>query len=249
MSESTIFNQLNTMRLRGFATGLREQIQGASHFDDMNFLERLGFLLQREMDYRQLLKTQFLRGKAKLKLNATVEAIDFSQSSRLNKAEILRLSSCEFIRKFQNLLITGPTGVGKTFLGCALADRALQNGIPTRYIRASLLYQELKEARQQDRYQKKLQEFMRVEFLILDDFGLEPLNHQQAIDLLEIMDQKVHRGSVAILTQISLSLWPKIIPEAALAEAILDRFIHTAIQIPMKGESMRKLSSSNSISS
>jgi DNA replication protein DnaC len=246
MSESsTIFNQLNSMRLRGFSAGLKEQLQSQSHFEDMNFLERLGFLLQSETDYRQLQKTMFLRGKAKLKLAATIEALDFTHANRLNKAEILRLASCDFIRKFQNLLITGPTGVGKTFLGCALAERALQNGIPTRYIRASLLYQELKEARQQDKYQKKLQEFSRVEFLILDDFGLEPLNHQQAIDLLEIMDQKVHRGSVAILTQMSLSIWTKIIQEAALAEAILDRFIHTAIQIQMKGESMRKICTSN----
>ncbi len=241
MSETILFNQLNALRMRGFAAGLREQLQARGHFEEMSFLERLNFLVQREMDARQMLKTQFLRGKARLKLNAAVESLDFTHSGRMNKAEILRLATCDFIRKSQNLLITGPTGVGKTYLGCALAERALQNGISTRYIRASLLYQELKEARQQDRYQKKLQEFSKVQFLLLDDFGLEALNHQQAIDLLEIMDQKVQKGSVAILTQISLNIWSQIIQEAALAEAILDRFIHTAIQIPMKGESMRKL--------
>jgi DNA replication protein DnaC len=242
MSEFNVLqNQLQQMRLRGFLQALLEQRQTPHHYLDMDFEQRLSFLVQREMDLRQQRRAELLKSQAHLRQSASLEALDFTQPGRLNKQEILRLSTCDFIEKGQNLLIGGPTGVGKTYLACALADCAVRKGIKTRYVRASLLYQELQEARNKDGYRKKLAEYARVQFLLIDDFGLEKLHRQEALDLLEIMDEKTQNGSVALITQISMNIWDTLIDEPALSEAILDRFIHTAVQVYMKGESMRKV--------
>lgn len=246
MSEqANLLNQLQKLRLHGLMQALKEQIEMPSHYLEMDFEERLGYLLQREVEERQQKRVRVLKSLARLRLSASMESLDFTQPGRLNRQEILRLGSCEFIRRNQNLLITGPTGVGKTYLATAFAERAIQNGIMTRYVRASLLYQEFLEARNRGMYRKKLQEYQRIQFLLIDDFGLEKLNHQEALDFLEVMDQKTQTGSVAIITQISMSSWDKVIEEQALSEAILDRFIHTATQIHMKGESMRKITTTN----
>ena len=231
--------KLRGMKLTGMAHGLEDQLQ-MSDVESLGFEERLGLLVDREETERatRRLKTQLTR--AKLRQAACVEDIDYQARRGLDKATVASLSSCQWIAKHHNLVVTGPTGVGKTFIACALAQKACREGHSALYLRLPRLFQHLAIARGDGRYHKLLAGYNRTDVLVLDDWGLSPLNPENRRDLLEILDDRYGSRSTLITSQLPVSKWYEYLDDPTLADAILDRVVHNAHKIELKGESMRK---------
>ena len=230
---------LEKLRLFEMATGLQEQ-ESNQEYHELTFPQRLGILAERELlnqEDRQL-KTR-LR-KAKLRQQAMFEDIDFRTSRGLRKSQILELGTCKWVRNHENILITGPTGVGKTWLACALAHRACREGFTVAYHRLSKLLYELAINRGEGRYLKALKALAKVEILVLDDWGMEVMNKDQRHDLLEILEDRHGRKSTLVTSQLPTDAWHPVIGDQTLADAILDRLIHNAQILNLKGETMRK---------
>ena len=181
--------------------------------------------------------------KARLRQNAVVEDIDFRHPRGLDKVLMVSLSTCQWIRDHQNLVITGPTGVGKTYLACALSQKACRDGYSARYLRLPRLFQDLALAKGDGSYAKTLQELAKVNILLLYDFGLEALAVEQRHDLLEILEDRHGVHSTLVTSQLPVEHWHETIRDGTLADAILDRLIHNVHRISLKGESMRKTKS------
>jgi DNA replication protein DnaC len=231
--------QLNKLRLTGMATALQEQweIEG---INDMGFEERLGLLVEREAVVRETRRLQTRLRKAKLRQNACIEDINFRQPRGLDKSLVTRLADCQWVRKQQNLIITGPTGVGKSYLACAFAQKACREGLSAIYLRISRLFEDLSLAKGDGRYIKMLTTFAKTDLLVLDDYGLAKLNQEQRHDLLEILEDRHGLKSMLVTSQLPVEHWHEQIGDPTLADAILDRLIHNAHTINLKGGSMRK---------
>jgi len=208
--------------------------------DDLSFEERLGLLVDREATEREDRRLQTRLRQAKLKQNACIEDIDFKQSRGLDKPLVLDLAQCQWIKKHLNLLITGPTGVGKTWVACALAQKACREGFTSLYLRLPRLLQELPIAKGDGTYTRLMTRLAKVDVLILDDWGLSKLIAEQRRDLLEILEDRHDNRSTIVTSQLPLDQWHHIIGDPTLADAILDRLVHNAYKINLKGESMRK---------
>ena len=185
-----------------------------------------------------------LRGRAraaKLRHLATVEDVDYRTPRGLDRALFLSLASCDWIREHRHCLITGPCGVGKSWLACAFGDKACRDNLSVLYQRSSRLFAELALARGDGRYARLMRQLARVDLLILDDWGPEPLVAEQRRDLLEIVEDRYNTGSLIITSQVPIGRWYEIVGDPTLAEAILDRIVHDAHRIELKGESLRKL--------
>jgi DNA replication protein DnaC len=180
---------------------------------------------------------------AKLKINASVEDIDFKPRRGISKSVILSLASCDWIKNAQNVIITGPTGVGKTYLACALAHRACREGLTSLYTRSPRLFHDVSIARADGSYAKLMNKLARARLLIIDDLGLAPMTDHERRDLLEIIEDRNDLCSTIAVSQIPIKLWHENIGDPTIADAILDRLIHKAHKITLKGESMRKLRS------
>ncbi len=232
-------NTLEKLHLSEMSNALREQ-EGNSNYQELSFLERLGLLADQELvSQENRLLASRLR-KAKLRQQVVFEDIDLRTSRGLNRSQILELGTCSWVRNHENLLITGPTGVGKTYLACSLAHKACQEGFSVSYHRLSKLLYELAINRGEGRYLKTLKALAKVEILVLDDWGLEMLNKDQRYDLLEILEDRHGRKSTLITSQLPIDAWHSFIGDQTLADAIMDRLIHNAQILNMKGESMRR---------
>lgn len=231
--------KLHAMKLTGMAHALEEQMQ-LPEIASLSFEERLGLLVDREMTQRENRRLTTRLRKAKLRQHAAVEDIDYRHPRGLDKALMTRLCSCEWIRKHHNVLITGPTGCGKTFLACALAHKACREGYSVRYTRVPRILQELGIAKGDGRYSKLLTGFAKVDVLVLDDWGLAKLTEEHRRDLLEIFEDRHGLRSTLVAAQVPVDRWHDIIGDPTLADAILDRLIHNAYKIELKGDSMRK---------
>jgi DNA replication protein DnaC len=239
MLKQQSIDTLHRLKLLGMIAGLREQ-EGNPEFRSLDFEERLGLLIDREaLEQENRLMASRLR-KAKLRQNASIEDLDFRAARGLHRSQILDLASCAWIRAHENLLIIGPTGVGKTYLACGLAHKACREGFSSSYQRLGRLLQELAIARGEGRYLRFLKTVTKAEVLILDDWGLEMLEKDQRLDLLEIFEERHGQKSTIITSQQPVENWHPIIGDPTLAEAILDRLVHNAHTIILKGESMRK---------
>ena len=232
-------DKLQDLRFTGMVKALTEQM-ALPDIEDLSFEERLGLLVDREVTDREDRRLQTRLRQAKLKQNACIEDIDFKQSRGLDKSLILDLAQCQWIKKHLNLLITGPTGVGKTWVACALAQKACREGFTSLYLRLPRLLQELPIAKGDGTYPRLMNRLAKVDVLILDDWGLSKLIAEQRRDLLEILEDRHDNRSTIVTSQLPLDQWHHIIGDPTLADAILDRLVHNAYKINLKGESMRK---------
>jgi DNA replication protein DnaC len=231
--------KLTSLRFTGMAAALQEQMNMES-INDLGFEERLGLLLDREQTNRENARMQARLRKAKLRQNGSIEDIDFRHPRGLDKSLILRLADCQWIKEHNNLLITGPTGVGKSYLACACAQKACREGYTALYLRMSKLFEDMALAKGDGRYLKLLTTLAKTDLLVLDDFGLAPLNQEQRHDLLEILEDRNSIKSTLVTSQLPEEHWHEQIGDPTLADAILDRLVHAAYRIKLKGESMRK---------
>lgn len=234
-----LLDQLRELRCMGMAQALEEQLQ--HHHVPLTFEERLSQLVERECylrDNRRL--TQRLRSAMLKQSSACVEDIDYRASRGLIRSVVNTLSECQWVRDKHNILLIGPTGTGKSYLACALSHKACLMGFNVRYVRLPQLLQELQIAKGDGRYIKLMQQLAKVHVLILDDWGLAPLSDTQRRDLLEILDDRYQRTSTIVTSQLPLKHWHESIGDATLADAILDRLVHNAHKIELKGGSLRK---------
>jgi DNA replication protein DnaC len=231
--------KLHNLKLTGMVKALAEQ-QQITEIDSLGFEERLGLLVDRETTERENRKLSTRLKKAKLRQSASVEDIDFRRSRGMDKALILSLAACAWIAKGINILICGPTGVGKSYIACALAHKACLEGYTALYLRLPRLFEELRLAKADGRYGKLMLSFAKTDLLVLDDWGLTPMTDPQRRDLLELMEDRYGLKSTIITSQLPVTAWHEAIGDPTLADAILDRVVHNAHKIEMKGESMRK---------
>jgi DNA replication protein DnaC len=241
MLKHPTLDKLESLRLFGMAQGLRDQLPMADGAA-LTFEERLGLLVDREMTERENTRLASRLKRAKLRHTATVEDIDYRAPRGLDKAAVLALSSCQWIRARHNCLITGPTGVGKSYLACALAHKACREGYTALYLRASRLFEDLSLARGDGRYRKLLAKYARLDLLVLDDWGLTVLTEEQRRDMLEILEDRHELRSTVVTSQVPVDKWHPVIGDPTLADAILDRLIHNAYKLVLKGDSLRKKS-------
>jgi DNA replication protein DnaC len=202
--------------------------------------EWLGLLLDHELTLRRQKRFELRARAARLRHDASLEDIDYQAARGLDRSLFLKLGSCDWIRAKRNLLITGPCGVGKSFLACALGQKACREDLSVIYHRVPRLFGALALGRADGRYTKMLRALSRASLLILDDWGPETLNADQRRDLLEIVEDRYDRGSILITSQIPIDRWYEIIGNPTLADAILDRVVHNAYRIELTGESLRK---------
>ena len=236
-------DKLEALRFNGMAKALTEQM-ALPDIEQLGFEERLGLLIDREMTEREDRRLTARLRQAKLRQSACVEDIDFRQPRGLDKSLVRDLCQCQWVKKHLNILITGPTGVGKTWLACALAQQACREGYRVLYLRLPKLLQALPIAKGDGSYVKLLTRLARIEVLILDDWGLSKLVAEQRRDLLEILEDRYDSRSTIVTSQLPVESWHDSIGDPTLADAILDRLVHNAYKINLKGESMRKNKSS-----
>ncbi len=231
--------KLEQLKFKGMLQALDEQMS-FPEVKDLTFEQRLGLLIDREIIERQNRRLIRRLRQAKLRENAVIEDIDFQSSRGLDKAVILSLAQCEWIKRNQNIIITGPTGVGKTYLACALAQKACQQGYTAIYHRLPRLFEQLAMAKGDGLYAKLLDKTAKSDVIILDDWGLSVLKESQRKDLLELIEDRYSLRSTIIATQLPITKWHEVINDQTIADAILDRLVHNAHKINMKGGSMRK---------
>lgn len=237
--EQTV-HTLNALRLPGMATAFAEQQTNAALMS-LSFDERFAMLVDREHAWRENRRVSRLLREAKLKSSqACMEDVRYGDGRKLDKALIAQLASCQWIRGHQNLILTGATGCGKTWLACALGNAACRQGLSVAYVRTPRLFEELRIAHGDGSFGKRLAALAKADMLILDDWGLAPLDQAGRNDLLEVLDDRVGVRSTVITSQLPVEHWHAYLNDPTLADAILDRVLHAAHKVALTGESLRK---------
>lgn len=231
--------RLRTLRLHGMADAYAQQ-RGQPELDHLSFDERLAFLVDRESSDRDSRRLTNRLQKARLRQQATVADLDYSAARGLDKSVIRALAQGRWVRDHQNVLIVGATGTGKTYLACALAHGACLAGHTVRYHRLSRLLAELLLARADGTYPKRILDLSRADVLVLDDFGLTPIADAARTELFEILEDRHGQRSTVLTSQLPVAAWHEAVGEATVADAILDRLVHNAHRIELKGDSLRR---------
>jgi DNA replication protein DnaC len=235
------FQKLSDMRMHGFAQALREQIDRRDDHGDLVFDERVGLLVDREWSEREgrgltrRLQLARLRDRS-----ACIEDLDYRQARGLDRSVMRRLATGEWLTKHQNVIITGKTGCGKTFVACALGQKVCRDGYTAIYRRVPRLLDEITLSRGDGSYTRLLARLAKTDLLILDDWGLAPLADQERRDVLEVLEDRFGARSTIVASQLPVKIWHEYIGEPTIADAVLDRLVHNAHRIELKGESMRK---------
>lgn len=226
-------DNLRSLKLFGMLKALEDQLN-MNNLTDFSFEDRLGLLVESEILVRGNKKLQSRLKTAKLRLSACVEDLDLKPGRGLDKSAIMSLSTCDWLRLHRNILITGPTGSGKTFVSCAVAQKACREGYTVVYERASKLFHDLALAKADGRYFKILANIAKKDLLVIDDFALAPLTDEQRRDLLEILEDRYNRRSTIVVSQVPSDHWHEIIGDPTIADAILDRLVHNAHKLHLK---------------
>lgn len=239
LNEQTI-EKLYSLRLSAMAQAFREQLESPGNYDTLSFQERFGIIVDQQFTWKENNRMQRLLKNARLKLTACIEDIDYKTPRGIDKTVLLNLSACQWVRKHQNVLIIGPTGIGKSFLASALANKACRENISALYARVPRLLQELALAHADGSYPQMMTKLAKTRLLVLDDFGMAPLSDMERRHLLEVIEDRHHTASTIVTSQLPVDHWYEIIGDPTIADAILDRLVHNAHRITLKGESMRK---------
>lgn len=232
-------DKLQTLKLTGMVKALDEQ-HAMADIDELNFEARLGLLVDRELTERENRRLNTRLKKARLRHACCIEDLDFRTPRGLDKALVLTLAACAWVTKGINILITGPTGVGKSYLACALGHKACLEGHSVLYRRLPRLFEELRLAKADGSYGKLMTTYAKTSLLVLDDWGLTPPTDSQRRDLLELLEDRHGLRSTIVTSQLPVSLWHDHLGDPTLADAILDRLVHSAYKINLKGDSMRR---------
>jgi DNA replication protein DnaC len=242
MLTQPLLDKLSQLRLSAFRAALEEQLQNPE-YAELTFEDRLGLLVDRECTHRDNNRLKRRLKAARLPLPATMEDLDLAASRGLDRRLVLQLAQGEWIRQHLNILVLGPTGVGKTFLASALAHAACRHNVKVCYYRTSRLLHQTELAHADGSYPNLLDTLARIQLLVLDDWLRDPLTRLQSQDLLEILDDRYGRSSTLVATQVPVAEWHVRFPDPTIGDAILDRLVHNAYRLALKGESRRKTDS------
>lgn len=241
MTDEQTFEKLSGMRMNGIASALREQIASPESVDGLTFTDRLAMLVDREWNERENRSLTRRLALARLRdKGACIEDIDYQHPRGLERSVLQRLATGGWITKKQNVILTGPTGCGKTYLACALANKACRDGHSVVYRRMPRLAQDLAVARGDGSYARLLARWAKTDVLVLDDWGLAPIAESERRDLLEILDDRHGLRSTIVVSQLPVKDWHRLVGDPTIADALLDRLVHNAHELKLKGESIRK---------
>ena len=234
-----ILDKLRSLRLYGILKSYQEQTE-SSDYADLSFEEKFGIMIDRELTEQENKRLSSRLRRAKLRQQACMENIDYRTARGIDKSLMKQLSTGQWIKERLNILITGPCGVGKSFIACALAQRACLERYTALYVRAPRLFEDIAIARGDGRYSRLMNSLAKTNLLVIDDWGLSVLTEQQRRDLLELLEDRHDLHSTIITSQLPVKHWHEIIGNQTLADAILDRLVHNAYNITLRGDSMRK---------
>jgi DNA replication protein DnaC len=232
-------DKLNAMKLGAMADAFQKQLN-TDEAAVLSFEERLGLLVDTEWTAREQRKLERRLRTARLRYPATLEAVDFTHPRRLNRQQILTLGACAWIAERHNAIVTGPCGIGKSFLACAFVERACRRGFAARYVRMPRLLHELAVGRGDGSYTRMLTRLAKLDLLAIDDWMLAPLRDPERRDLTEVIEDRAERASTLIASQLPVTDWHAVIGDPNQADAICDRLLHDAHRIELKGRSMRR---------
>ncbi len=239
MLNQPTLEKLQTMKLHGMADAFRAQME-TTDTSQLSFEERFAMLVDQQWLWKENRALARRLRAAKLKERGVVEDIDYQHQRGLDRKLIRTLASSEWVRQHQNLLLIGPTGIGKTWLGCALAQKACRDGFTILHKRSAELFRDLAVAHVDGSFGRQLTKLARIDILVLDDFAMAPLKDSERRDFLELCDDRYQRRSMILTSQLPLAHWHEQIGDPTLADSILDRLVHNAYRIELNGESMRK---------
>ena len=234
------YNQLRQLKLTGMASALQTQMDQPGTNEGLAFAERLQLLVDHDGQERNQRKQERLTRAAQFKLKVLTKDIDYQAARGLQQSQMGSLLMCYWLNKAQNLLLTGPCGTGKTYIACALGQQACLKGYSVRYYRLPRLILALTQAKADGSYSRLLKTIAGLNLLVIGDWGLKPLSAATRNDLMEIMDDRYEQSATAIISQLPTDQWYEAIGNNTLADAILDRLMHTAHRVNLQGESMRK---------
>jgi DNA replication protein DnaC len=237
LNEPTM-SKLYEMKLNGMAEAYEEQ-RSQSRLSDLSFEERFAMLVERQWIWKENRALARRLAHAKLKQPACMEDLDFRKSRGLKRSQINQLAGCDWVSYHQNIVITGPTGCGKTYVACALAQKACREGHRTLYFYAPKLFRALSMAHADGSIGKLLAKLARAQVLVVDDWGIPKISEQQYRDFLEVLDDRHGLGATLMTSQFSVDDWHQTMPDPTVADAILDRIVHNAHRIELGGPSMR----------
>jgi len=231
--------KMREMKLRGMLKGAEEQ-ESSTGYKKMSFEDRLGHLVDHEHLERENRRLSARLRQAKFRQQATMEDVDFKYRRNLVRSQFMEFGKCRWIKEHKNIILTGPSGVGKSYLACAIGNKACLEGYKVQYIRVPRFLTELMIGKGDGSYLKMMKALSRVDVLILDDWGIAKLTDEQRKEFLEVMEDRYELKSTIITSQIPVKNWHDVIGDSTIADAILDRIVHNAYRIELNGESMRK---------